>query len=178
MADLDRILRHLVGDYMKSLYTNATPGILGKLEVCCRCKPGGRVADSRAGAYENGDAINESEAPDPEEAEKEVRQIVFRDLFLWSVLTNRMDMSKVLLSHIQTRICAALIASKVMKTYQTYAHDTESKDQFSAQASYFEDYANECLKCCYNGDEDIACEIAIRRINLFGAVSCLQVRIN
>lgn len=176
VSDLDRILRHLVGDYMKSLYTNTTPGILGKLEVCCRCTPGGRVADSRSDLYRDIEIADESEVPDPEQAAKEVRELVVRDLFLWSVLTNRMDMSTVLLSHMRTRICAALIASKIMKSYQNYAHDNESKDKFAAQANYFEEYASECLKCCYNADEDIACEIAIRRIDVFGSVSSLQVR--
>ena len=175
VEDLDRILRVLIGDYMKSIYTNATPGVLGKLEVCCRCTPRHRVGDSPRNVYQNGDVVADSEAPDPEEAEKEVREIVYRDLFIWSVLTNRIEMSKVFLNHMQTRICAALIASKIMKSYEEYSHDNESKDLFITRAKYFEDYASECLKCCYTCDEDIACEISIRRIDLFGGVSCLQV---
>ena len=112
---------------------------------------------------------------DPEEANKEVRELVYRDLFLWSILTNRIEMSKVFLSHMETRICAALIASKIFKSYHSFALNNESKDILSVQATQFEDYANECLKSCYNYDEEKACEIAIRRINIFGGVTCLQV---
>jgi hypothetical protein len=134
-----------------------------------------RVADSRACLQTYG---NESEVPNPEEAKKEVGELVYRDLFLWSILTNRIEMSKVILSHMETRICATLIASKIFKSYLHFAYDNESKDVLRSQASQFEDYANECLKSCYNYDEDKACEIAIRRINIFGGVSCLQVILN
>jgi hypothetical protein len=76
----------------------------------------------------------------------------------------------------QSRICGALIASKILKSYVQFARDNDSKDVLRSQADQFEEYANECLKCCYNYDEGKACEIAIRRINLFGGVSSLQVK--
>ena len=158
-ADLDRILRRLIGDYMKAIYTTNT----GRM-VCCPWRADARVTDEK-----------ESEVPDPEEAKIEARQFVYRDLFLWSIFTNRIEMSKVILSQMETRICAALIASKVFKSYLSYASDNETKDILSSQANQFEEYANECLKSCYNYDEEKACEIAIRRINIFGGVTCLQV---
>jgi hypothetical protein len=173
--ELDRILHKLIGDYMKPIYTRSVGGLLGKLKICCRCPQTARVGDSHADLHINEGDQNASEVPDPEEAEKEVRELVYRDLFLWSILTNRIEMSKVILSHMQTRICAALIASKVFKSYLKFASDNESKDVLRSQAAQFEEYANECLKSCYNYDEEKACEIAIRRINIFGGVSCLQV---
>jgi len=162
---------------MKSIYIHSPRGLLGRLKICCRCPQGARVSDSRAHLYRHDDDCDDSEVPDPEEAEKEVRELVYRDLFFWSILTNRIEMSKVLISHMQTRICAALIASKVLKSYQKLAHDNELKDVLSSQADQFEEYANEFLKNCYHYDEEKACEIAVRRINLFGGVSCLQVQI-
>jgi len=160
---------------MKSIYTSSPTGILGRIQRCCRCPQGGRVSDSRAHLYR--DDSDDSETPDPDEAEKEVRELIYRDLFFWSILTNRIEMAKVLISHMQTRICPALIASKILKSYQKVASDNESKDELCSQADQFEEYANELLKRCYNSDEEIACEIAIRRIYLFGGVSCLQVKI-
>ena len=121
---------------------------------------------------------NESEVPDSEETRKEVGALVYRDLFLWSILTNRIEMSKVILSHMETRISAALIASKIFKSYVHFALDNESKDVLRSQASQFEEYANECLKSCYNYDEEKAGEIAIRRLNIFGGVTCLQVAVD
>ena len=170
--ELDRVLRRLVGDYMKSIYTHSPHDAIGKFKVCCRCSQGGRVADSRAHLYRDYD---ESEVPDPEEAEKEVRELVYRDLFFWAILTNRIQMSKVIMSFMQSRICAALIASKIMKSYQKLANDNELKDILLTRANEFEEYANQSLQRCYTADEDKGCEIAIRRIYLFGGVTCLQV---
>jgi hypothetical protein len=163
---------------MKSIYTRLPRGPMQRLQMCCPCLQTTRVSDSRALLYTRyEDDADESEVPDPEEAEKEVRELVYRDLFFWSILTNRIEMSKVILSHMQSRICAALIASKILKSYLEYANDNESKDILRSQADQFEEYACECLKHCYNYDEEKACEIAIRRINLFGGVTCLQVRL-
>jgi hypothetical protein len=162
---------------MKPIYTAPANGGLGRLKVCCRCPQRGRVSDSRTYLYEDNND-GDSEVPDPEEARKEARELVYRDLFFWSILTNRIEMSKVILSHMETRICAALIASKVLKSYLYFALDNESKDVLRLQANQFEDYANECLKSCYNFDEEKACEIAIRCIHIFGGVSCLQVESN
>ncbi|UJR35044.1 hypothetical protein I4U23_027820 [Adineta vaga] len=174
---LDHVLKTVVGDYMKSTYAPAVNGFWGRLLICCRCTNRGRVSDSRTDLYSD-DENDEDEVPDPDEAKKEARELAYRDLFFWAVLTNRLDMAKVFLSHMQARICAALIASKILKSYVEYARDNESKELLLQEAEQFEEYANECLKCCYNYDEAIACEIAIRRINIFGGVSCLQVAVD
>ncbi|CAF1110172.1 unnamed protein product [Rotaria sordida] len=175
--ELDRVLRTLIGDYMIPIYTHSIVGCLRHWKLCCGCLQTARVSDSRAYLHiDNND--NESEIVDPEEARKEAKELVYRDLFLWSILTNRIEMSKVILNHMETRICALLIGSKILKSYLNFALDNESKDVLRSQADQFEEYANECLKCCYNYDEEKACEIAIRRINIFGGVSCLQVAVD
>ncbi len=158
---------------MKPIYTSSVVSPLDRLKICCRCPRTARVSDSRVCLH-----INETEVLNPEETEKEIREVVYRDLFLWSILTNRIELSKILLSHMETRICALLIASKVFKSYLHFAVNNESKDILNSQADQYEQYANECLKCCYNYDEEKACEIAIRHINIFGGVSCLQVELN
>ncbi|CAF4117301.1 unnamed protein product [Rotaria sp. Silwood2] len=175
--ELDRVLRKLIGDYMIPIYTHSVIGSFRRLKLCCGCSQTARVSDSRACLHIDDDD-NESEVLDPEEARKEVQELVYRDLFIWSILTNRIEMSKVILNYMETRICALLIASKVFKSYLNFALDNESKDVLRSQADQFEEYANECLKCCYNYDEEKACEIAIRRINIFGGVSCLQVAVD
>lgn len=159
---------------MKSIYGKTLNDLDEQQRTCCQCAKG-RVSDSRTALYKSYDE-DESEVPDPEETQKEVREFVLRDLFLWCILTNRIEMCKVIMSHMQTRICAALIASKVFKSYEDFASDNESKEVLRAQAEQFEQYAIESLKCCYNYDEEKACEIAIRSIRLFGDVSCLQVK--
>ncbi|CAF3293085.1 unnamed protein product [Rotaria socialis] len=174
--DLDIILKNLIGDYVKSIYTAASGSLWEQFGRCCRLSTA-RVSDSRTTLCR--DYIDDdSEVPDPEEAQKEVREYVYRDLFFWSILTNRIEMCKVIISHMQTRICAALIASKILKSFKEFATDNESKEVLHSQAEQFEQYAIESLKCCYNYDEEKACEIAIRRIYIFGGVSCLQVAVD
>jgi hypothetical protein len=158
---------------MKSIYTRSPHDAIGKLQVCCPCSQGVRVTDSRAHLYQDDD--DESEVADPDEAKKDRRQVVYRNLFFWAILTSRIQMCKVIMSFMQSRICAALIASKIMKSYQELANDNELKDTLLTRANEFEEYANQSLQRCYTADEDQACEIAIRRIYLFGGVTCLQV---
>ena len=137
---------------------------------CCRCLRRVRVSDSRLDLL--------SADGDVDEPRKEVNELIYRDLFLWSILTNRIEMAKVFLNQMQTRICACLIASKIFKSYLAYASDNESKEVLELQANQFEVYAGECLKSCYNYDEETACEIAIRSLDLFGGVTCLQVAVD
>ena len=40
-----------------------------------------------------------------------------RDLFVWAILMNYIDMAKVCLSHMKYRICPALLATKILKQY-------------------------------------------------------------
>ncbi|CAF4113570.1 unnamed protein product, partial [Rotaria sp. Silwood2] len=172
--DLDLILRKLIGDYFKPIYTPSVTNFWKRLKLFSSRS---RMADNRAIVYEDYNS-NDSEVPDPEETQKEARELVFRDLFLWSILTNRVEMSKVILSHMQTRISAALIESKILKSYKKCAYDNEAKGVLYCQAEQFEEYANECLKCSYYLHEEKAHEIAIRSINIFGGVSCLQVAVD
>ncbi|CAF1587531.1 unnamed protein product, partial [Didymodactylos carnosus] len=107
----------------------------------------------------------------------EMLEYVYRDLFLWALLTHRIEMAKLFLTNMKTRICAALIVSKILKTYQSYASDNDSKGILKTEADDFESYAIECVRCCYNYDKLKACEIIIRQIKFFGSVTCLQVAI-
>lgn len=172
--DLDQVLRMLIGDYMKPIYTRSSLSLFEQLKSCCYRSQEARVADSRAGLYIHDD----SEVPSPEDAQKEAREMLFRDLFLWAIVTHRIEIAKVLLCHMETRICALLIASKIFRSYLRFASDNESKDELASRVKEFEEYATECLKCCYNFDEEQACEIAIRRIDIYGGVSCLQVAVD
>lgn len=141
--------------------------------VCC-CRSTRRVGNATE-PDEESDSFVEMDA---EEIQKSLDEFVYRDLFLWAILTNRIEMSKVFLNQMRTRICACLIASKIFKSFLNYATDNESKDVLSSQADQFEEYAFECLKRCYNYDEEKACEIAIRYIDLFGGVSSLQIAVD
>jgi hypothetical protein len=110
-----------------------------------------------------------------EERREIMRDYFMRDLFLWAIVTNRIDMAKVLLSHMKYRICPALIATKI---FNEYCHKTpygKLKKSYDKSAKYFEQYAIDCLDKCDDNDGAKACEIVLQRNKLYGYVTCLQV---
>jgi hypothetical protein len=118
------------------------------------------------------------ESPDQlmdRENKEKVNDYVLRDLFLWAMLMNRTDMAKVFLSHMRYRICASLIATKILKEYYNVATHGELKDSYMKNADYFQDYAIACVSQCEKNDPDQSCEIILQRIELYGNVTCLQV---
>ncbi len=104
-------------------------------------------------------------------------EYIYRDLFLWCLLTYRLDMAKIFLSQMKTRICSALIASKILKSLAAYAPDQDAKDTLYAKASDFETHAIEFVRCSYLYDKYQACELIMRRVDLYGGVTCLQMAI-
>jgi len=106
-----------------------------------------------------------------------IQDYTMRDLFLWSVLMNRIDMAKVFLSNIKYRICAALIATKILKEYHRIATHGQLKEGYTNDAEYFQQYAIECINQCEKNDADEACQIILQRIELYGNVTCLQVEL-
>lgn len=101
---------------------------------------------------------------------------IIRDLFFWAILVNYIDMAKALLAHINHRICAALIARKILSNYEDkYILYDDKKTEYIQSMDYFEDYAIECLKLCYKNNPNKACELILRQCDLFGNVTCLQV---
>ncbi len=98
-----------------------------------------------------------------------------RDLFLWAIVMNRVDMAKVLLSHMKYRICPALIATKIFKQYYRKAPYGDLNKSYDESATYFEQYAINCLNKCDEKDEAKACEIILQRNELYGYATCLQV---
>ena len=110
------------------------------------------------------------------EQKKEImRDYFMRDLFLWSILTNHVDMAKVFLAHMKYRICPALIASKIFKQYYLKTPYGELKKGYEESAKYFEQYAVNCLDKSDDNDAPKACEIVLQRNELYGYVTCLQV---
>ncbi|CAF4174820.1 unnamed protein product, partial [Adineta steineri] len=104
-------------------------------------------------------------------------EYICRDLFLWCVLTHRLDMAKIFLTQMKTRICSALIASKILKSLLKYAPDHDLRDKLNLEAEDFEMYAIECIRCSYLYDREQASELIMRRVNLYGGVTCLQMAI-
>ena len=150
---LNDTLRNLIGDYMHKLYFYSFE-------------------------QEDEDRMKNGLTKRAKEADRRhqmAHDYSMRDLFLWSILTNRVDMAKVILSYMKYRICPALIATKVFKQYHYRAADGELRDGYEQSAKYFEQYAVDCLDKCDDCDASKACEIVLQRNELYGYVTCLQV---
>jgi hypothetical protein len=156
VEDLNRILQQLIGDNMEAIYpysknNNHTDG--------------------------NTDAIEQGKPTLPSEDDIiNMTNMTYRDLFIWAILMNYIDMAKMLLSHINHRLCAALIARKILKSFRDhYAIYSDKKAEYTKSMNDFEDYAIECVKLCYKNNPHKACELVLRQSEIFGNLTCLQV---
>jgi hypothetical protein len=108
---------------------------------------------------------------------KKLIQTMLRDLLYWSIFTDRIDMAKILLLHLQTRICAALSCAAILRNRANAATISDQGDFYRQQATDFEMYATDCINACYSTSERKACELLIRQQPLFGKITCMQVSI-
>ncbi|CAF4129196.1 unnamed protein product, partial [Rotaria sordida] len=150
VVTLNNILEKLIGDYMHQLYFETE-------------------ADEKKYHEEKrlGRLFLKSET-DP-------HQYIMRDLFLWAILMNYIDMAKVFLSFMEYRICSALIATKILKEYYSVASYGDLKTEYEKASKYFENYAIDCLDKCDDENVNQTCEIILQRNELYGYVTCLQV---
>ncbi|CAF1480220.1 unnamed protein product, partial [Rotaria sordida] len=103
---------------------------------------------------------------------------MLRDLFLWSIFMDMPEMAKVLLLHVQSRICVALIASAIFKQYSKLSQTIDLKGKYLTQSFEFETYAAMFIDKCYKYNEKRACELLLRQIPLFGNITCMQIAIS
>lgn len=109
---------------------------------------------------------------------KELTQEMLRDLLYWSIFSNRIDMAKVFILHIRTRICAALSCTAILRRRATKALTNDQDHWYTQQADDFEIYAIDCINACYAKNERKACELLIREQPLFGKITCTQAAIS
>ncbi|CAF0834212.1 unnamed protein product [Adineta ricciae] len=167
--DLNELLATLVGDYMHKLYFDTR-----EEELQHRRSWG--LVDNATETNSMSVYIVENEENYASAACKElVNDYVMRDLFIWAILVNHTDIAKVFLSHMKYRICAALVATKILKQYYDRAAHGDLKDGYANSIDYFQSYAIACINQCEKNDPDLACEIVLQRIELYGNASCLQV---
>ena len=153
--ELNSILEKLIGNIMKSIYPT-------QIET-----------DSPSDKDNETSEMLSSQNPDVNK-----KDIIFRDLFIWAILMNSIEMAKVLLAHISHRICAALIARKIYDGYiDIYAKYDDKKNEYTQSMEYFEQYAIDCIALCYKINSKQACELVLRQSEMFGNVTCLEVSI-
>jgi len=102
-------------------------------------------------------------------------EYILRDLFLWAILMNYVQMAIVILSFMKYRLCSALIATKILKQYHSKASYGDLQRKYAANIKYFEDYACKCAVRCYENNPSRACEIILQQNEFYGYITCLQV---
>ncbi len=132
------------------------------------------VGDFMDPLYEDQSKVTPKSTNETEQLDAEY---IYRDLFLWSILTHRLPMGKIFLGQMKTRICSALLASKVLKSLSNYAPDHESKKILLSEADDFETHAIEFVRCSYSYNKQLTCELIMRQVKLYGDVTCLQMAI-
>jgi hypothetical protein len=109
------------------------------------------------------------------------KDYIMRDLFLWSIVMNYMDLAKVFIAHMNDRICGALIATEILSHLRDSFSDAvhgDKKGELTNWINYFEQYAINCMDLCFKNDQNMARILTIQRVEMFGDVTCLQVRLN
>ena len=101
---------------------------------------------------------------------------MFRDLFLWSVISGYAEMSFIFLLQIRSRIIASLIGAGITsRLVSTKGGCVDQWHKFHKQSKDYEQFARQCIDVCYKQNEQRACQLLLRKIPLFGNVTCMQV---
>ena len=167
--DLNDLFHTLVGRYMKSLYYDTQieeqEDRMGVKKFTNMIFP---LEDIEQGPLSGSDAVYKELA----------KNYIMRDLFLWAIVMNYMDLAKVFIAHMKDRICAALIATEILSHLRDTAADAvygDKKIDLTYWINYFEQYAINCLDHCFKNDPNMARILTIQRVEMFGDVTCLQV---
>lgn len=181
LAVLDLLCEQFVGSFMEPLYFQAKTG-KGKrflkiikrtyeqvTQKICRCFRKPKIYMTQL--YKNLLPFTNTLNAD----ENYTQQHKLRDLFLWSVFMGNVELAKVLLMYLKSRICASLIASKIFTEYSKNTNIYQLKRKMKNIADEFELYAVQCIDTCYEYNETKACDLMLRQIPMFGNITCAQV---
>ncbi|XP_075140021.1 transient receptor potential cation channel subfamily M member 8-like [Leptodactylus fuscus] len=98
-------------------------------------------------------------------------------LFIWAILQNKRELSKVIWE--QTRGCtlAAVGASKLLKSLATVNNDINAAGESEEIANEYETRAVELFTECYSNDEELAESLLVYTCEAWGESSCLEMAV-
>ncbi|XP_069841298.1 transient receptor potential cation channel subfamily M member 8 [Dendropsophus ebraccatus] len=98
-------------------------------------------------------------------------------LFIWAILQNKRELSKVIWE--QTRGCtlAALGASKLLKSLAKVKNDINAAGESEEIANEYETRAVELFTECYSNDEDLAEMLLVYSCEAWGKSNCLEMAV-
>lgn len=162
------LLRTLIGDYIQEIYFETPEENDNKIVRGFNTMNSKGDSAACADHHKHNALSNEANV-------FQTKDYIMRDLFLWAILTNRINTAKVLLYFMKYRICPALIAMKILREFHKTAEYGHLKDNYSESIDYFEKYAIDCMDICDDDDPHQTCEIILQQNELYGYVTCLQV---
>ncbi|CAF1369818.1 unnamed protein product [Rotaria sp. Silwood1] len=178
IQELNYKLNKFVGSFFGPIYSFKDETFNNRVKIdlnyhACTCCGAHRHVESNSELQVINNIIEYDQIND-----KYTKDHILCDLFLWSVFMDMPETTKILLLHVRSRICAALIASAIFKKYSKLSQTVYLKQKFLTQSLEFETYAAMFTDKCYEYNEKRACELLLRQIPLFGNVTCMQVAIS
>ncbi|XP_007653247.1 transient receptor potential cation channel subfamily M member 8 isoform X1 [Cricetulus griseus] len=96
-------------------------------------------------------------------------------LFIWAILQNKKELSKVIWEQTKGCTLAALGASKLLKTLAKVKNDINAAGESEELANEYETRAVELFTECYSNDEDLAEQLLVYSCEAWGGSNCLEL---
>ncbi|XP_035997628.1 transient receptor potential cation channel subfamily M member 4 [Fundulus heteroclitus] len=96
-------------------------------------------------------------------------------LFIWAVLQNRSEMATFFWEMTEESVLTALSGCKILREMSKLEVETEIQLSMKELAQTFESQANGVYSTCYRNDESRSFTLLIRKSNVWGGTTCLQM---
>ncbi|CAF2077519.1 unnamed protein product [Rotaria magnacalcarata] len=171
IEDLEENYTKLIGPFIQSFYNekNGWQQFKTDFSIFFSCHNYCQCVSSRVG--------QERDSKSYVRASPYGEQEILRDIFLWSVYAGYVDIALVLLLQIKSRIGAALIAVGIAHHLSSACSNPPIRNTYREHRTIYEQYATECIDACYKRNEQLACQLLLREIPLFGNITCMQIAI-
>ncbi|KAM4651905.1 transient receptor potential cation channel subfamily M member 4 isoform 2-T2 [Discoglossus pictus] len=157
LYEVSRVLRELFGDVCTPFYTH----ILGNIK-------------SSISRRNTNNKTQQANAADQKyESKKSTSPWI--DLFIWAILQNRDEMATYFWEMGSEAVTSALAATKILKELSRLESEAEESVSMKEHASKFEQLAIGVFNECYRNSENRAFKLLVRRSNVWGGATCLQL---
>ncbi|XP_060069972.1 transient receptor potential cation channel subfamily M member 2-like [Ylistrum balloti] len=99
----------------------------------------------------------------------------YQQLFLWSVLTGKQEMAKVLWKFGQDQIAMALIACRLLKKISKSSRFPNMKDKLTKNAEEFCQLALDITFECFENDDEKAMDLLMTHMGRWEDITCIEI---
>ncbi|XP_072281848.1 transient receptor potential cation channel subfamily M member 4 isoform X1 [Pyxicephalus adspersus] len=156
LYEVAKVLRELMGDVCAPFYTH----VLGSTKSSVNRRNSNNKANQGCGDQKY--YIMKSTSP-------------WIDLFIWAILQNRDEMATYFWEMGTEAVTSALAASKLLKELSRLESEAEEALAMKDLAAKFEQLAIGVFNECYRNSENRAFKLLVRRSNVWGGATCLQL---